>query len=143
MFKELLTNVIQEQKNANKKIPSITLSRSVSNHKSRHMDTPSTTSIEENILKSVKEWWNTTSKTDADIDTLINNKTTIDGYTFNVSSGHQANIFAKKNNASIHIISAGYPDSREEFNGEVMRQLNRKKGGKKRKNKSKKRRSSF
>jgi hypothetical protein len=105
MFKVLLTDAIQEQKNEN--IPKIKLNQT----------------IEEQILHSVKEWWNTTRKTYDDIDILLNDKTTINGYTFHASSGHHANIFAKKNNESIHILSAGQPDSPTEFKEEVIRQL--------------------
>ena len=95
MFKTLLTNAIQEQKNEN----------------------------EETILQSVKKWWNTTRKTYDDVDRFLNGKTTIKRYTFHVSSGHQANIFAKKNHESIHILSAGEPDSPKDFKDEVIRQL--------------------
>ena len=77
----------------------------------------------ETILHSVKKWWNTTRKTYDDIDTLLNDKTTIDEYTFHVASGPQANIFARKNNESIHILSAGQPDTPKEFKEEVIRQL--------------------
>ena len=141
MFSKLLKNATDEIHKI--KLPSISVhshsSQTPRNSKDPKQKTKSIT-IEEQILNSVKDWWNNTSKTYDDIDLLINNKTTIDGYTFHVASGHQANIFAKKNGESIHIISAGQPESREDFNDEVMRQLNRKNGGKKkRKNKSKKR----
>lgn len=143
MFSKLLKNATDEIKK--EKLPSIkhTTSHSHSSHTLRNSKDPKqktkSITIEEQILNSVKDWWNNTSKTYDDIDLLINNKTTIDGYTFHVASGHQANIFAKKNGESIHIISAGQPESQKDFNDEVIRQLNRKNGGKKkRKNKSKK-----
>ena len=107
MFSKLLTDVIQEQKHENIQ---------------RNTYKPTKT-IEETILQSVKKWWNTTRKTYDDIDTLLNDKTTIDGYTFQVASGHQANIFARKNNESIHILSAGYPETPTDFKDEVIRQL--------------------
>lgn len=142
MFKKLLKDATDEIKKEN--LPSIkhTTSRPHSSHIPRNSKPPKpdpkTQSIEEHILNKVKDWWNDTKKTHDDIDTFLNNKTTIDGYTFHVSSGHQANIFAKKNGESIHIMGAGQPATREEFNAEVMRQLNRKNGGnKKKKNKSK------
>jgi len=107
MFSKLLTDAIQEQKN---------------DAIQRKTYKPTKT-IEETILQSIKKWWNTTRKTYDDIDILLNDKTTIDGYTFRVASGPQANIFARKNNESIHILHAGQPDTPTEFKEEIIRQL--------------------
>jgi hypothetical protein len=44
----------------------------------------------------VRNWWNTTQRTNEVLDEIIDRKIVINGYTLSVSSGHQTTFFAKK-----------------------------------------------
>ena len=93
-----------------------------------------------NIRASLKSWWDKSTKDDAAIDTLLDGSTTIDGYTFAVTSGHRAFINAIKDGIQLTIIDCGAPDDPAEFKSTLKTKLNELKGGNRRSRQTKKRR---
>ena len=60
----------------------------------------------EDLLNKMKNWWNTTSKTQYDVRNLITGKINIDGYTFMISSNpNSPDILAVKGRNRDEIIS--------------------------------------
>jgi len=86
------------------------------------------------LLKKIKIWWDNSDQDNDALKTLLDNNTTIDGYTFVATSGHTASIIAnKKGWQSINIMDCGTPDSPDEFRKNFVEKLNELTGGKKRK----------
>ncbi len=81
----------------------------------------------------LQRWWNESDKTDKMLDDLIHSKIEIDGYTFRVSPGHHASLWASKNGKHINVWNIGAPDTQAEFFSMMRTQLNRATGGKPRK----------
>ena len=95
--------------------------------------------VKNTIRQSVKTWWNKSSKDDAAVDELLNKTTSINGYTFLVTSGHRAFVNAIKNGFEISIIDCYAPDTLREFKDTLIQKLNEMDGGRrKRKTLSKK-----
>jgi len=89
--------------------------------------------LKERILKEIKTWWDSSSQDDKALNTLLDDNTTIDGYTFVVTSGHKASIIANKGGESITIMDCGQPETFDEFRENFIKKLNELTGGKKRK----------
>ena len=67
------------------------------------------------LLIEIKKWWNTSTKDNNALQQLLNGVTSIDGYTFTVTSGHRAFINAHKDGETFSIIDCGAPDNHSEL----------------------------
>jgi len=85
------------------------------------------------LLKKIKIWWDNSDQDNDALKTLLDNNTTIDGYTFVATSGHTASIIAKKGWQSIIIMDCRAPEKPDEFREKFVKKLNELTGGKKRK----------
>ena len=63
----------------------------------------------------VKNWWNTTNKSDFLLCEIRKGTIEINGYQLFVSSGHRAFVGAKKGNELITLFDCGAPDTPEDF----------------------------
>ena len=76
------------------------------------------------ILENLKEWWNTSDKTDDDIDHLISGNLIINNYKFTITSGHRAFLNAVNESTHFSIIDCGSPNSYEQLRNILRNKLN-------------------
>lgn len=77
-----------------------------------------------NILENLREWWNTSAKTDDDIYCLISGKIIICNHKFVITSGHRAFLNAINETTDISIIDCGTPYTESELISNLKTKLN-------------------